>query len=122
MIEEVWQMLAKPANINSTSESDDDELMALSDQAVKGISAAHTLKLHAFIQHKESFILVDSRSSHNFISAQLASQLQPWTPMPHLMRVKVVDGAMLSCTHEIVNCSWSAQGVLFTTTFKILPL
>jgi hypothetical protein len=105
MIEEVWQMLAKPANINSTSESDDDELMALSDQAVKGISAAHTLKLHAFIQHKESFILVDSRSSHNFISAQLASQLQPWTPMPHLMRVKVVDGAMLSCT-----------------TFKILPL
>jgi hypothetical protein len=46
-------MLVEPTDNNSTSESDDDELMALSDQVVKGISVAYTLKLHAFIQHKE---------------------------------------------------------------------
>lgn len=38
------------------------------------------------------------------------------------MTVKVADGAQLLCTHEIVNCSWSVQGHLFTTTFKVLPL
>ena len=32
------------------------------------------------------------------------------------------DGATLVCSHEVVNCSWTAQGVMFTTTFKILPL
>jgi len=38
------------------------------------------------------------------------------------MSVKVADGATLACSHEVVNCSWTAQGVMFTTTFKILPL
>jgi len=38
------------------------------------------------------------------------------------MIVKVANGATLLCTHEVVNCSWSVQGHLFTTTFKILPL
>lgn len=38
------------------------------------------------------------------------------------MTMKVADGATMQCTHEIVNCSWSVQGHLFTNTFKILPL
>jgi hypothetical protein len=38
------------------------------------------------------------------------------------MAVRVADGAMLQCTHEVVNCSWSVNGNLFNTTFKILPL
>lgn len=96
--------------------------MALSEHALKGISAPHTLKLAASIHNFKSIVLVDSRSSHNFISEHLASQLSPWTPLPHSMTVRVADGAALRYSHEIMNCSWSVNGTLFTTTFKILPL
>lgn len=125
LVEEVWQMLAEPVPISTTtteSDDDDDELMALSEHALKGTCAAHALKFAASIYNFQSVILVDPGSSHNFISEQLASQLTPWTPLAHPMTVKVADGATLKCTHEVVNCSWSLQGTLFATTFKILPL
>jgi hypothetical protein len=101
---------------------DDDELMALSEHALKGLVASHTLKFAASIQNFQSIILVDSGSSHNFISEALAAKLTPWIALPHSMAVRVADGAMLQCTHEVVNCSWSVKGQLFNTTFKILPL
>lgn len=109
-------------SVESNSDSDPDELMALSDQAAKGTCAAHTLKIHAHIHWKPAIILVDSSSSHNFISEHMAADLHPWTPLKHSMSVKVAHGATLACTHEVVNCSQPAQGVMFTTTFKILPL
>jgi len=76
LVEEVWQMLAEPVPISTTtteSDDDDDELMALSKHAVNGTTAPHTLKFAAFVQHQPSVILVDSGSSHNFISESLAS-------------------------------------------------
>jgi len=52
----------------------------------------------------------------------MAADLHPWTPLKHSMSVKVADGATLVCSYEVISCSWTAQGVMFTTTFKILPL
>lgn len=73
-------------------------------------------------EHQPSVILVNSGSSHNLISESLASQFSPLTRLAKPMTVKVADGAQLFCTHEVVNCSWSVHGQLFTTTFKVLPL
>ena len=79
VIEEVWHFLGNSVDCSneSTSDSDPDELMALSDQAVKGTCAAHTLKIHAYIHQKPAIILVDSGSSHNFISEHMAADLHP---------------------------------------------
>jgi len=109
MIEEVWTMLGGcfEDSLASQSDSSPDELMALSDHAVKGTSAPHTLKLHAFIHRQAAIILVDSGSSHNFISEHVAAGLQPWTPIANPMLVKVADGTLLKCTHEVTNCFWS---------------
>jgi hypothetical protein len=96
--------------------------MAISENALKGINVFRTLKLNAYIGQHQYVILVDSGSSHNFISEQMAAKFQPWRPLRQGLTVKVADGAQLPCTHELVNCPWSAQGTLFTSTFKILPL
>lgn len=48
--------------------------------------------------------------------------ISPWTPLQHEMQVRVANGATLRCTHDIVDCSWSTQGVMFNTTFKVLSL
>lgn len=64
--------MGESAEQSVESDSDPDEIMALSNEAMKGICAPHTLKIHAFIQGYNSLVLVDFGSSHNFISEHLA--------------------------------------------------
>jgi hypothetical protein len=123
-IEDVWNILGEcyPESSPEQVDPDPDELMALSNQAAKGISTPHTLKIHAHIKHRPGIILVNLGSSHNFISEHKVENFKPWTPVGHPMAVKVVDGSLLQCTHKVTNYTWTAQGVLFTNTFKVLPL
>jgi hypothetical protein len=67
-------------------------------------------------------MLVDSGSSHTFISAGLAARLQLPSRAIAPLRVKVANGGMLECNRELPNVRWSTQGVQFITSFKILPL
>ncbi|XP_066361411.1 uncharacterized protein [Miscanthus floridulus] len=64
------------------------------EEVVKGTCAAHTLKIHAYIHQKSAIILVDSSSSHNFISEHMAADLHPWTPLKHSMSVKCYDAIL----------------------------
>ena len=112
LVEEIWGLLPENQTQSGTSThtqvvSDDDELMVISDHAMRGTNSVRTLKLHAYIGSHQYVILVDSGSSHNFISEQMASVFQPRTPLKHQMAVRVADGTRLMCTHEISNCSWS---------------
>jgi hypothetical protein len=96
-IEDVWNILGECCSeiSNEQVDLDPDDLMALSDQAAKGIAAPHTLKIYAHIKHRPAITLVDSGSSHNFISEHMAENLKPWTPVDHPMAVKVADGSLL---------------------------
>jgi hypothetical protein len=67
-------------------------------------------------------MLVDSGSSHTFISSALAEQLQGQTRKITPMRVKVANGGLMQCDTELVACDWCTQGVHFQTNFKVLPL
>jgi hypothetical protein len=67
--------------------------MAISNNAMRGTNVVRTLKLHAYIGSHQAIILVDSGSSHNFISEQMASLFQPWTPLKQQMFVRVADGS-----------------------------
>jgi hypothetical protein len=49
--------------------------MVLSESAAAGREAPRTLKLSGFIQDVEVLILIDSSSSHNFISEQVVVSL-----------------------------------------------
>lgn len=66
--------------------------------------------------------MVDSGSTHSFLSEQFAAQLPNWKLLQNPVPIKVTDGGIILCTHEIVGCDWLVQGTQFSTTFKILPL
>ncbi|WVZ64364.1 hypothetical protein U9M48_013891 [Paspalum notatum var. saurae] len=119
VVEELWQMVSEDSSTNEIckyAEDTDsgDELMALSAQAVSGTATNKTIKLYGHIHCYSALMLVDSGSSYNFISEQFAAQLKAWRPLPKPIQVKVADGGILLCTHEINQ--------QFYTTFKILPL
>lgn len=47
--------------------------MALSVQAISGTESFKTLRLRGYLQGKEIFMLIDSGSSHTFISEDVAN-------------------------------------------------
>jgi hypothetical protein len=98
------------------------ELMHLSEAAVVGGHGAATMRFCGIVQGHDVLMLVDSGSSHTFVSAGLAARLQLPSRAIVPLRVKVANGGMLECTRELPNVLWSTQGVQFTTSFKILSL
>jgi hypothetical protein len=64
----------------------------LSVATVLGGESVNTMKFHGCIQGVEVLILVDSESSHSFLST-VADQLSGITPMTTPVQVQVADGA-----------------------------
>lgn len=126
VMEQLWQCVTEGADLdisNATEDSDSgDELMAISIQALNGIEGSRTVRLRGHMQGKEVFMLVDSGSSHSFISADMASVIQYGQPLAQSVHVTVANGAKLPCTHELPHQIWGCQGNSFHTTFKIIPL
>jgi hypothetical protein len=69
-------------------------------------------------------ILLDSGSSHTFISAKLAAALSH----PGLARlqkplvVKVASGTSLDCDSQITQAMWEIQGLQFYSDMKVIHL
>lgn len=84
--------------------------------------APQTIKLQGKIQAHQVLILVDSGSSHSFVSTALASKLSGVVKARRPLKVRIADGGQLSCDLEISQCQWTVQGHKFTTDLKVLPL
>jgi hypothetical protein len=96
--------------------------MTLSQAAAVGSTAPKTVQFLGQIQGLELLVLLDSGSSHSFISHQVVVHLQGLTPLSTCLSVKVADGAQLHCTHELVDVTWSLYGREFVSTLRVLPL
>ncbi|WVZ74581.1 LOW QUALITY PROTEIN: hypothetical protein U9M48_022746 [Paspalum notatum var. saurae] len=104
MVEEIWQMLPseeEPALDNGDLDEGDD-LMSLSCHAAQGTEALKTVRMMGSIKKQEVIMLIDSGSSHNFIDE--SSKWVNKTPLSCPMKVRVANGSILLCTHEIVDC------------------
>lgn len=97
-------------------------MMHLSVAVVAGAPAPKTLYLQSTLQDLPLSILVDSGSSHTFISTRLAGSLQCVQTLVPAVQVQVANGALLQCNSYIPNASWSVKGYSFTTDIKLLPL
>lgn len=67
-------------------------------------------------------ILLDSRSSHTFISPAVAAQYGSVKPLSSPLKVQIANGQLLLCTSHIPAAHWSLQQCQFTSDLKILPL
>lgn len=125
-VEELWQMLQHPGSpeqMHQEVDSDSgDELMCVSSFAVDGSETTKTIKVLGNLQGFQPLILLDSGSSCNFISEHMVVQISGWSPLPQPVQVKVADGALICCTHEVKNCQLYIQGHCFVVDLKILPL
>lgn len=106
------------------SDSDDsvDDLMVLSAETQKATNDTSAIRLKCQIAGLDAIFLLDSGSSHSFVSTRLAQHLPGKQALPKQQRVRIAGGGHLVCDQMIPNCPWSANGYQFQSQFKILPL
>lgn len=76
-MEQLWQCVTEGVDLDipdiTYDSNSGDELMAISVQAMNGLEGPRTIRLRGHMQGKDVFMLVDSGSSHSFISTDMAS-------------------------------------------------
>uniref|UniRef100_A0A453DKY0 Retrotransposon gag domain-containing protein n=1 Tax=Aegilops tauschii subsp. strangulata TaxID=200361 RepID=A0A453DKY0_AEGTS len=121
VVEEMLEMMQ-----SSESDTGDDlggertaDCCVLSREAFEGGESPTTMRLHGWVQDREVLMLVDSGSSHSFVSAALAVHLQGAQASRYPLSVRVANGGQMRSVQEIPDCPWQTQGVGFHTSFKI---
>lgn len=123
-MQELWDsFMVEEPNVDATEpETGDLAIMILSQEAISGKEKSRAMKFHGKIQGIEILLLIDSGSSHTFISEQLTQHLQGVQPLSFGMEVKVADGGLLKCSNHLPQGQWSIQQCCFVSDIRILSL
>jgi hypothetical protein len=89
------------------SAPDHQVLLQLFVAAVTGSAGPNTMSLQGSIQNHPISILVDSGSSHTFLSSKFCAQLQGVSKLPYPVRVQVANGAVLLSDSYMSQALWS---------------
>jgi hypothetical protein len=98
------------------------DFYSLSLNAIKGTDEGDTLKLRALVKNKVMLTLVDSGSSHSFVSATFLKKcgITPTPMTPEL--VKLANGETIVTDQQVLGLSRWMQGYTFHTNMKVLNL
>lgn len=94
----------------------------LSLHAVTGTQGPHTIKVWGSIKGKRMSILIDSGSTHSFLSQTVVKQLKLKTGNCHDTTITVANGNKLSCNQVIEGAKWQMAGKVFTGKFHVIPV
>ncbi|KAA8542122.1 hypothetical protein F0562_023274 [Nyssa sinensis] len=90
--------------------------------ALAGWTAPKTMRVAARIGSHDVIVLIDSGSTHNFISERLANQLRLPVVPTETFTVRVANGEHLKCHGWFEKVPVDIQGILFPLTLYSLPL
>jgi len=91
-------------------------------QALNGIQGFQTMRVTGYVGKKSIQILIDSGSTHNFVSQSLAQKIGCPLKSIHLQPITVADGSKLKCKYSCPHFTWRLQGVEFTSDVLLIPL
>lgn len=99
-----------------------EEFGTLSLNAIARTEEGEAFRIRALVKNKVMLMLVDSGSSHSFISSDFLNTvgLQPTTASPK--QVRVANGDTLLSTHCMPKMEWWTQGNTFTANMRVLDL
>lgn len=80
------------------------------------------MKLLGSIQGHQLVILVDSGSSHTFLSQAVARNLSSVAKLPAPIKVQVANGEVMFCDSQVVSSDWVIGDCYFSSPLKVLPL
>jgi hypothetical protein len=96
--------------------------LSLSVAAVTGVILPRTMCFWGQLGDQHIKILLDSGSSHTFISSEIAAKCSALSELHPPLTVQVANGQTLLCSSHIPSAVWFLQGCQFTSDLKVLPL
>ena len=100
----------------------DQVFLSVSVAAVSGVTAPRTMCFWGQLGDHQIRILLDSGSSHTFISTELAARFSSVQKLSCPLQVQVANGQILTCSTHIPDASRSIQSCQFISNLKVLPL
>lgn len=98
------------------------ECCLLSTHAVSGGESPHTICLRALVGNQVMLLLVDSGSTHSFISQAFEDRIKAKSMSSPPVEVRVINGDRLTCDSMVTGVQWWCQGHMFTTDMRQLAL
>lgn len=99
-----------------------DDTTTITFHALNWASLPKTLKFTGTVNNKKILILVDSRSTHNFLQLRLIKYLGLVISCAPEFQVLTGNGGKLKCEGKCLDVSIWIQGVQFFETFYLLPI
>jgi hypothetical protein len=96
--------------------------VALSAEALAGADGPRTMCFEGAIHAIPLLILVDSGSSHSFISSKIAAKLLGIQRLTAPISVQVANGEILQCAAYLPGAVWTVQDIRFSSDLRVLPL
>jgi hypothetical protein len=96
--------------------------LCLSEAAVMGVESPKSLRFLGHIKGHDILILVDSESSHSFLSNVVVGQLSGRSSLPKPLSVQVANGTPIVYQTQFQNAEWVVQGCKFSSDLKVIPL
>ena len=96
--------------------------MAFSSEVFVGADGPRTMRFLDNIRKHQVLILVDSGSSHSFLSSHIADNLVGVQLLSSSVKVQVANGGIMQCSSHLPASAWTIQGHSFTTDLRVLPL
>lgn len=125
-VQELWEafhLAAEDSSVQGDSIHDEQQLfLTLSTSALTGQQSLKSFCLQGSVQGQTVNILLDSGSSHTFISAAIASRLSGVVEIPSPVRVKVANGEILQCESFLPAASWRVNEYEFQGDLRVISL
>lgn len=126
VLQEVWELCHSKVADDTTPEQPEQAchqvFLAISTAAYSGKCSDNTMQFSTSIQGHAVSILLDSGSTHSFISFEVASQLSGRSSCHTPLWVIVGNGTKIQCSDEYQNLQWAIQQCHFVSTVNVLPL
>jgi hypothetical protein len=84
--------------------------------------AFQTMKVIGYVKKKPLQILIDSRSTHNFLDLTVRKQVGSRLIHTQPLQVSVADGSKISSSNICKELVWKIQDVNFQADVMVLPL
>lgn len=94
----------------------------ISVHALVGLTSYQTIRVKGHIKRRSVTILIDSRSTYNFLNLDTAKQTRCLIHKTNPLLVAVVDGSKISSSNICRQLQWFMQGTVVHTNMRLLPL
>ncbi|XP_073360126.1 uncharacterized protein [Aegilops tauschii subsp. strangulata] len=105
-----------------TPAAQEPECCSLSQHAVSGHEAPSTIRLRAQVGDQVMLLLVDSGSTHSFISEAFVAHVSVQPEALPAVSVRVANGQRLHCDKIVRSLPWQVPGHTFHTDLRVLQL